>query len=278
MLRHSGEWDVDDITECSCFILLSFCMPVYYFPLFCRYGGHVWLQVVLTSTQINFQSVNSRQCLELILQTLSGVHMRKRVLTLYTSSTQRVSSHSSTAAWEWPLSGKTNIWTTVFRPFSIWLIIILVCFPFTTQPYWHLPWSVNQSWGGKLAVQMSLTIDFWSHLLCCYESMCATVLSGTQKNFFLLLITLTPLQISHLTRTDKMSMLLTGISGAAEERCEQRREQVLLGKGGLLLHHRERCPGGHTLELLGCQLVIKVQEVEYLDNKYNRKTTYIVPS
>lgn len=64
-------------------------------------------------------------------------------------------------------------------------------------------------------------------------------------------------------------MLLTGSSGAAVERCEQRSEQALLGKAGLLLHHREHCPGGHMLKLLGGQLVFEVQEVEDLDNNNN---------
>ncbi len=69
---------------------------------------------------------------------------------------------------------------------------------------------------------------------------------------------------------DKMAMLLTGSSGAAVERCEQRSEQVLLGKAWLLLHHGEHRPGGHMLKLLGGQLVFEVQEVENLDDN---KTT-----
>lgn len=64
-----------------------------------------------------------------------------------------------------------------------------------------------------------------------------------------------------------LALLLTGSSGAAVERCKQRREQVLLGKAGLFLQHGERRPGGHTLELLGCQLVFEVQEVEDLQKK-----------
>lgn len=62
----------------------------------------------------------------------------------------------------------------------------------------------------------------------------------------------------------KMRILQTGSSDAVVQRCEQRSEQVLLGKAGLLLHHRECRPGGHTLKLLSCQLVFEVQEIEYL--------------
>lgn len=67
----------------------------------------------------------------------------------------------------------------------------------------------------------------------------------------------------------KLAVWLTGSSDAAVERCEQRSEQVLLGKAGLLLHHGESRPGGHTLKLLGCQLVFEVQKVEDLHKTQN---------
>lgn len=41
---------------------------------------------------------------------------------------------------------------------------------------------------------------------------------------------------------------------------------MLLGEAGLFLHHAERSPGGHALKLLGCQLVIDVEEVKDLRN------------
>lgn len=66
-----------------------------------------------------------------------------------------------------------------------------------------------------------------------------------------------------LPHMDKMT-LLTGSSDALLERCKERREQVLLGKAWPLLRHKEYRPGGHTLKLLGCQLVFEVQEINYL--------------
>lgn len=63
--------------------------------------------------------------------------------------------------------------------------------------------------------------------------------------------------------------ILTGSSGAATERCKQRRQQVLLGKARFLLQHGEHRPGGHTLKLQGCQLVFEVQEVKNLENSNN---------
>jgi len=68
---------------------------------------------------------------------------------------------------------------------------------------------------------------------------------------------------------DVMATLLTGSRGAVVERSEQRSEQVLLGHAGLPLHHEQNRPGGHTLVLLGCQLVLEVQEVQDLDNNNN---------
>lgn len=64
-----------------------------------------------------------------------------------------------------------------------------------------------------------------------------------------------------------MVLVLTRSSGTAVERFEQRSEQVLVSKVGLLLHHEEHRPGGHTLVLLGCQLVLEVQEFKDLDMK-----------
>ena len=63
-----------------------------------------------------------------------------------------------------------------------------------------------------------------------------------------------------------------GSGGAAVQGCEQWSEQVLPGEVGLLLHHEEHRPGGHTLELLSCQLVLEVQEVEDLHVNKKQQT------
>lgn len=95
------------------------------------------------------------------------------------------------------------------------------------------------------------------------------------KGIFWLLVTL--LVIYHLAHMGKMRIFLTGRSGAPMERFKQRIEQVLLGKAWLLLHHRQHCPGGHTLKLSGCQLVFEVQKFKYLKNSRNiRNRLYII--
>lgn len=72
----------------------------------------------------------------------------------------------------------------------------------------------------------------------------------------------------------KTVVLLTGGGGAAVQCSEQRAEQVLLGKARPFLHHEEHRPGGHTLELPGCQLVFEVQEVKDLQTR--RKLIYLL--
>lgn len=72
------------------------------------------------------------------------------------------------------------------------------------------------------------------------------------------------------------AVLLTRSSGAAQKRCKQGSEQVLLGKARFLLHHGERRPGGHTLELLRCQLVFEMEKLKNLDDvKHNKQKTFI---
>lgn len=69
----------------------------------------------------------------------------------------------------------------------------------------------------------------------------------------------------------KMVVLLTGDSGATVQCSKQRAEKVLFGKARSFLHHKEHRPGGHKLELTGCQLVFEVQEFKDLENNTNSK-------
>lgn len=55
------------------------------------------------------------------------------------------------------------------------------------------------------------------------------------------------------------SPAVTCCVGAAEERCQQRLEQVFLCQLRVLFRHGEQRCGGHSLELACCQLVLDVQ-------------------